>query len=62
MNATTQDRAAAGRAGRAASPWNRSAHATSARAQLSFLAYCKRGKRRSASSGTPTTAGKGAQA
>ncbi|MCW0208671.1 MAG: hypothetical protein OJK14_16365 [Achromobacter sp.] len=51
MSAINQNRAAAGRAGRAASPWNRSAHATSVRARLSFKAYCERGQR------TPAPAG-----
>ena len=43
-DAVHPQRAAAGRAGRAASPWNRSAHATTARARQSFIAYCKQGQ------------------
>lgn len=35
---------AAGRKGKAASPWSKGPHAATPKAQSSFLTYCKRGK------------------
>lgn len=45
MSAAQLNRAAAGRAGRAASPWNRGPHATTPKARQSFKDYRANGER-----------------